>query len=187
MPEPIDDFLDRDFVCLPDEALRASLRQRTTGVLRGRRRLKRGAMGVALLLPLAVGLGWFLLTHTREETTPAGPIAPTGIAERKKPIEQPAPAPPERPEAPGLTPMEENLSLAQRYEVKARIDAAKQAVYLLQAGNSYYEEVDCESALRCYVQYLNVAGPEALAITATDTSLLMALKNARRKENVNAQ
>jgi hypothetical protein len=185
MTEPIDGFLDRDFACVPDEALWASLRDRTTSVLRRRRRLKRGAIVVALLLPVAVGLGWFLVTQNNDEKTPADPSAPPVVVARKKPIEQPAP--PEHPPAPGLTPLEENLSPAQRFEVKARIDVAKQAVYLLQAGNSYCEEDDCESALRCYAQYLNVAGPEALAIADTDNWLLVALKNARRKENVNAE
>ena len=142
---------------------------------------------VALLLPAAVGLGWFLVTQKNEGETPAQPIASTVVVERKKPIEQPGPAPPEHPPAPELTPLEKNLSPAQRFEVKARIDVVKQAVYLLQAGNSYYEEDDCESALRCYALYLNVAGPEVLAITDTDNWLLVALKNARRKENVNAE
>jgi hypothetical protein len=172
-PDPIGDFLNRDFACAPDEPLRAALRQRTTFVLRRRRRLKRAALALGLLLPAAIGVGWFLATLGTEEQPEDKPVAPVvvKVTPRETPKELPGPA----------------LSPAERLHAQALHDIAEQAASLLRAGDSYLEADDCDAALRCYRQYLTLAGPEALVIADTDNWLLVALKNARRKEQVHAE
>jgi hypothetical protein len=57
-----------------------------------------------------------------------------------------------------------------------------------QAGERYLrDEADPLSAVRCSRQALNTGGPNALAVSADDDWLLMALKDARQREKENAK
>jgi hypothetical protein len=183
---PTDDFLNHDFACAPPEPLRAVLRERTTGVLRRRRRSKRAAVALLLLIAGA-GLGWSLATFTHPNQPPAEGAVRVVVVEVKEPGNQATPVPPKEPPGSASTPLEHYLSPAQRLEVQARRDVARQAVCFLQAGDRYFEDDDCAAALRSYTSYLNLAGPEALAAALTDNWLLASLKNARKKEQIHAE
>jgi hypothetical protein len=53
----------------------------------------------------------------------------------------------------------------------------------VQAGDRYLgEDGDVQSAVRCYGQALNLDDPAVLAIDPKDNWLLMAIKDARKKE-----
>jgi hypothetical protein len=57
-----------------------------------------------------------------------------------------------------------------------------------QAGSQYLsDEVDPRSAARCYGQALDQGGDEDLTISPTDDWLLIAIKQARRKERIHAK
>lgn len=53
-----------------------------------------------------------------------------------------------------------------------------------EAGDRYMEEADLESALRTYGSALDASKEDALDVSADDNWLLMAIKLARKKENV---
>jgi hypothetical protein len=56
------------------------------------------------------------------------------------------------------------------------------------AGDRYLDsEADPESALRCYGQALDAGGAADRAVSSEDSWLLMAIKNARQKENSHAK
>ena len=66
-------------------------------------------------------------------------------------------------------------------------DEANAALYR-QAGERYLrEDADPYAAVRCYRQSLDAAGPDALAVSADDDFLLMALKDARQREKRDAK
>jgi hypothetical protein len=161
MSDALDDFLDRPPVSREGEnGLRTRLRERTTRVLRWRRRGKRAAMGALLVGCYVAGLAtmrWF---------EPATPVpaqqaqAPTVAKEAEVVI---------RPEVPEREAAEPPRSVALR-----------------QAGDFYLEQTgDFERALRCYSLSLNAGGAEALADSRDDNWLVMAIKDARRKEKIN--
>jgi len=176
MPNPLDDFLDRGFTCDPKDALRLALRQQTTRVLRRRRWLRQLTnVGLAAACYLA-GLAtmWFLVPRTTAtgDSPPSPP--PLVIADNRSKPPQPEEKPPERPEL---------------YEFQAQTaPPAERAVQLRKAGDLYLEQDhDYAAALRCYTQAFNAGGDQALEFSPDDNWLVMAIKNARRKEKVNEQ
>jgi hypothetical protein len=182
--DPTDRFLQRDFTGPPSESFRAALCERTTGVLRRRRRV-RLATTVVLLLLCGAALGWSVATLSQ----PSEPTVQKVIVEVQVPSKEPTPAPPKEkePAEKRLSPLEEILSPGQLLEVQAHQDATKRAGKLLEAGNRYFEDDDCAAALRCYAEYLSLAGPEALTLAATDNWLLVTLKNSRKKEQIHVE
>ncbi len=60
------------------------------------------------------------------------------------------------------------------------------ALYFAVAKRYLEERQDYEAALRCYRQALDAAGQEELAIRPDDNWFVMALKEARQKENNDA-
>ena len=60
------------------------------------------------------------------------------------------------------------------------------ALFFAVAQRYLEEQHDYESALRCYRQALDAAPKEALAIRPDDNWFVMALKEARQKENNDA-
>ena len=70
----------------------------------------------------------------------------------------------------------------------ARLDSRdNRAALFFEVARRYLEEQhDLDSALRCYSQALDAAPRETLAIRPEDNWLVMALKQARQKENNDA-
>src|SRR5580700_3794905 len=98
-PDPIDDFLGRDFGGAPDGVLKAALRQHTTRVLRRRRRQRTAAI-IVLLCPVAVAVGWCIVTICKPQPTgdsiASAPVVvavpPTGQQQIVVPHKEPQPA-----------------------------------------------------------------------------------------------
>ena len=69
---------------------------------------------------------------------------------------------------------------AEQYELKAELatDPAEVAAYYRLAGDAFLKSrTDVKQAARCYRLHLEAAGPDGRAIAASDSWLLMALKN----------
>jgi hypothetical protein len=69
-------------------------------------------------------------------------------------------------------------------EVMAAQAPDERAELYRQAGDRYLEaEADPEAALRCYGRSLDAGGAEGLTVALDDNWLLMAIKDARRRES----
>jgi hypothetical protein len=175
-----EDWLDRPWPPAGTEKLRRSLLDRTTRVLRRRRRVRQLSYIMALavcyaagLLTMRLGMGSPRVERPEMVQGPAGPA---------KPMAPPAPAPPSvppsrlEPEAPALV-----------LEWKAVDSREKRPDLYRRAGDRYLEEEsDVESALRCYRGALDSGSEEDLTISEDDNWLLMALKEAKQKEKRHA-
>jgi hypothetical protein len=173
MPTPTDDFLDGGFKCEPNQSLKSAMRERTTRVLRRRRRARQlGVVGVAAACYLA-GLATMWLFLPRQVTKGDTP-APTLIVADAGKLSEPEIKPPLRPEL---------------YEFEAQTaPPAERAAQLKKAGDLYLEQAhDYASALRCYGQAFDAGGPQALEYSPDDNWLVVSIKNARRKEKGNEQ
>jgi hypothetical protein len=175
MPDFLDDFLEPRPQAKAGDALRNVLRARTTRVIRWRRRARHAAVAAILLLAYGAGLGTMRLvapTETPRETQ-------IDVAHAAPPVDrqvvQPslATAPPDRP-------VDNERLAAQQPERRAEL--------LRRAGDMYLaDESDPSAALRCYTQALNAGGVAALEYADSDSWLVMAIKDARRKEKSNEQ
>jgi hypothetical protein len=171
MADPLDDFLDEGFACEPNDGLKAAMRLRTTRVLRGRRLVRQLALvGLAAACYLAgVATMWFLPPQL---TAVADAPAKTVVIAENKIEPSPQEKPPERPEI---------------YEFEAQTaPPSERYAQLRKAGDIYLEQAhDYASALRCYRQAFDAGGEQALAFSTDDNWLVMAIKNARKKEKDN--
>jgi hypothetical protein len=167
MSDPLDDFLDCGVSCEPADALRQTLRARTTGVLRRRRRLNKLAGVGALVACFLAGMA------TMYALVPRVPIAGQPASEAPAvAVHKVDPAPVEQP-----------AQSARAIELAADTQPDRRAARLRQAGDLYLQqEQDYAAALRCYTQALDTGDAQALAFSPDDTWLEMALKDARRKE-----
>lgn len=163
--DPSSDY--EDFLALPDSPpnhgeLQARILRRTTLVVRKRRRLRQGMMAAGVAA-LCLGLFAVWLWPTAEETPVA--VLPTPVLPKTL---EPA-----------------SSALAQEWRaVDATHDRAKE---FFLAGDRYLlEEQDPAAALRCYSQALDAASEQNLDVSPDDNWLVMALKDARRKEKIDA-
>jgi hypothetical protein len=173
MPNPLDDFLDRDFTCESNDTLRDAIRQQTTRVLRGRRRIRRlgfiGSAAACYLLGLATM--WFFVP--RSAATNELPAAPVTIADNTR-----TPSPPEEklPESPELCELDAQTA-----------PPAERAIRFRKAGDLYLAQAnDYASALRCYREAFDGGGDQALQFSPEDNWLVVAIKKARLMEKNNA-
>lgn len=169
LPDPLEDFLHGTFDRAADERLRQTVLEKTSRVLRRRRLLRKlsFAAGLAACFVAGVAVGSRLL-----ETSPGVP-APVHAVLPEKEVES--------------TPAVPVGNEAVAHEWKAFDAQQDRAAIYFEAGRKYVREnQDYDSALRCYRQALDVAPPEALAIGPEDDWLLITLKQARRKDNQNA-
>jgi hypothetical protein len=174
-PHPIDDFLQKAAPAVVNPELRQALRVQTTRVLRRRRWWRRTRLTGALAACYLAGI------LTMRVAAPA-PAPPPEIS--RQPTPPTLPDEPERVEAPRPTVEETALAL----EWRAFEATEHRAELYRQAGDRYLErERDPSSALRCYRQALNATPPENLAISPSDSWLLMTLKEARLKEKDHAR
>jgi hypothetical protein len=174
-PDPLAEWLTVS--CSPDDnvaALRQTVLQGTTRVLRRRRWARRAAVVAGLAACYAAGMAsMYWLT----------PLTPPQVVIVEK-IPETTPAPP----PPTLQVPRETESSAVALEWEAVESPDKRVECYRRAGDQYLAESnDTESALRCYRQMLNAASNDDLAISPDDNSLLMALKSARLKEKRNAK
>jgi len=151
------DFLTPSPPPADDRGLRRRLLDRTLAVVRRRRLLRRAAWAAAFAACYAAGV---LTTHWLR---PA-PQTPVVVG-----IEFPQPQPPkdERPEPP------------------PRTDPARALVRA--ADHLLTEEGDPLAALHGYTKALDEGGPDALAVSTDDSFLMMAIKDARKKEKRDAK
>ncbi len=156
----------------PDLApLREQILRRTTRRLRARRYLRRVAL-VAALAACWVG-GMF----TMRWLSPAPPPPPPSIVQQPAP---PVPAPPKANPAPS--------ALAQEWQAIDSDRAQERDDLSRRAGDAYLQqEHDPLSAVRCYGRALDAAPEQAAATSSDDEWLLMAIKNARKKEKRDAK
>jgi hypothetical protein len=172
-PDPLDAML-RPPSPPDNEALRQALYSQTRRVLHRRRRLWQFAYAAALLVSFAAGL-----LVMRFATTPTAAPAPVVVVTPPK-----EPAPPNNPPAPPSPSSE--TALAQEWQAFDS-DTERAALYQ-QAGERYMtEENDLPSALRCFSNALDNGSEQDLAISSNDNWLLMAIKDARQKENNHAK
>jgi hypothetical protein len=141
--------------------------QQTLGRLRVRRRLRRAAWAVGLaagIAAIALGIHWLTLTSM---------IPQPEMAELPQ-FPQAASLP-----APGLS--------ALALEWRAFDSSQRQAELYRQAGDRYLTEGDdLQAALRCYGNALTTGTDDNLQLSPSDSWLLMAIKDARQKENRDA-
>jgi hypothetical protein len=154
-------------------SLRQAVLHRTTRLLRRRRWQRRGAVVLALAACYVAGL------VTMRWLTPL-PAAETIVVEKTT---QAAPPPPEAP-----PPQQEAEPPARALEWKALDHPQITVEYYRRAGDRYLAESnDMQAAVRCYKQMLDAGSEHDLIIAPDDTWLLMALKEARQKEKLDAK
>jgi hypothetical protein len=148
--------------------LREQILRRTTRRLRWRRRLRRLALVAALAACWAGGM----LTMRWLSPTPA---APPPVVQTSAPSVETLP-----PSSP--------IPTARALEWKAIDSDKERAALSIAAGDAYLkQEYDPLSAVRCYGRSLDAA-PEQVQTSSTDDEwLLMAIKDARKKEKRDAK
>jgi hypothetical protein len=159
----------------PDSHFQEALLQQTTRVLRLRRMVKRMSYVAGLLVCYAAGVLTMKLPFA-PALAPA-PIPDQGpVTVDKKPDRPEYQSPPNHPET------------AVALEWRALDSREKKADAYRIAGDRYLaDHGDVQSALRCYRQFLEAGSHEDSAISPDDNWLLMALKEARRKEKGHAK
>jgi hypothetical protein len=163
--DAIDDLLAAPKMSGDAERLRQQIWQRTTGVLRFRRRLRQAAWAAGLAACVAAvvfGLRW---------RTPAPALPQPEVAERPSPP-QPSPSPD---------------ASAVVLEWRAFDSPDHQTELYRRAGDRYLAEgEDLQAALRCYGNALDTGTEDDLKLSPSDSWLLMAIKDARMKEKRDA-
>ncbi len=170
-PDPLDGLLAPS-PSSENEGLRQSVYSQTQGVIRGRRRWRRGVYAVSLFVAFLVGAGAMRLNlpgrNANKDDSPNTDAKTT--AERK-------------PEAR----VEEAETTALKAEWTAFDSDEHRAELYRKAGDRYMkEENDLSSALRSYGNALDSSTEQDLAISTEDNWLLMAIKDARLKEKKDA-
>jgi hypothetical protein len=152
-----------------NDGLQARVREESSRLVVRRARLRFAGRIAVPVACFVAGLGVALLRPTPE------PRIEYVTVREEVPV--PVPAPPPSPPAP-VSPAELELQ-AEQLTVKA--EAAR---LYREAGNRYLREwADHRAALRCYRNFLDLAGPTELVVARDDTWLLTSLKNARELEN----
>jgi len=179
-PDPVEQFLHRPFAVTADPALQQQLLSETLRSLRWKRR-RRSAVMIGFVA--ASFLAGAICTHLLH--APAAPDEDRQQAKRpvvpvEKPVGVPRPADNEAGPAPGGN--------AVALEWTAFDEPERHGDLYRQAGDLYVREnQDYEAALRCYTQALDANSEENLTIAPDDNWLIMALKEARKKEKAHAK
>jgi len=162
-PDPLAELLAAP-ASVDAQTLRQSLLAQTTRQLRRPRRLRLVALAAALAA--CYGAGLLTMYLLRPAPAPAVVVAPEPPPpEVTQPAERPVVA--EKPSEPP--------------------DPSQRAALLRQQGDRYLnEENDPESALHTYTKALNAGSADDAKFSPDDNWLLMAIKNAREKEDRNA-
>jgi hypothetical protein len=151
--------------------LRERVWRRITRRLRWRRHLRRAALAAALAACWAGGM--LTMRWWSPPVPPAVPVANS----QQTPVEPPLETAPEsRLDPPALA-----------AEWKAFDSSERQAELYRAAADLYQQEHDPLSAARCYGRALDAAPEQTQTIAAGDDWLLMAIKDARKKEKRDAK
>jgi hypothetical protein len=165
-PDPIEAML-RPPSPPENEPLRQEVYTQTRHLLHRRRRLRQFAYAASLLVSFAAGaLATWMALPARSASK--GTPLPAPVANKETPTK------------------EEDLVKTPALDAEwIAFDSADHRSELYrQAGDRYIkEENDLQSALRCYSNALDNATEQDLAISPDDNWLLMAIKDARQKEN----
>jgi hypothetical protein len=156
-----------------DGVLRQAVFQRTSRVLRRRRWLRRGAVVLALSACYIAGAA------TMRQLTPPPSVVTVVVKEPGEPVQPVPTVEPPRPE-------KEPTAVAMEWDAldhpEKKVDSYRRA------GDRYLAESnDVQAAVRCYKQMLDAGTDQDLIISPDDNWLLMALKEARQKENLDAK
>jgi hypothetical protein len=155
------------------DALRQSILRRTTRVLHRRRWLRRGAVVIGLFACYLAGVA------TMRLLTPP-PSVVTVVVE--KPGEPVLPAPNVDPLPRETEPRAVALEWNALDHPETKVESYRRA------GDRYLAESnDLQAAVRCYKQMLDAGTEKDWTISPDDNWLLMALKEARQKENLDAK
>jgi len=160
--DPLDNMLGPHHPTAP--ALEARLRRATSDVVRRRRYLRRAGQVVAGLVAVAAGVlaVWLVVRQPRREES----------------VQVPAPAPP-----PARAPEPVAPPTALALEWQAFDSKDERPAQYFRAGDQYLEaEGDYAAALRCYTQALASCTADDLEFAENDNWLVLALKEARRRE-----
>jgi hypothetical protein len=169
MNDPVEWFLTSDFAGPAPSALQQAVLATTTRELRWRRRLRRFRWTAALAACFLAGVGTTSLWRGFQPSEEVSRSAPA--------THSPTAAPLIPREPPSLVEL----------EWRAFDSRDNRAALFFEVARRYLEEQhDFDSALRCYCQALDAAPQEDLAIRPDDNWLVMALKEARQKENSDA-
>ncbi len=171
--DPIETFLGQGFEPT-NEKLRIVIQQKTLGIIRRRRWLRRGSWLAGLAACYAAGIltMWIwpkpqanqqivIASQQNAASQDDGDPAPA-----KTKVPTPAPSP------------ESALAM----EWQALDSTEKQPDLFRLAGDKYLQENDIESATRCYRGALEGASDQDLMISIDDNWLLMSLKQAQQEE-----
>ena len=151
--------------------LRERVWRRVARRVRWRRRLRRAALAAALAACWAGGM------LTMRWWSPPAPPPVQVVNNHQTPVEPPPETVPEsRPAAPALA-----------AEWKAFDSTERQAELYRAAADLYQQEHDPLSAVRCYGRSLDAAPEQTQTVSAGDDWLLMAIKDARKKEKRDAK
>ncbi len=175
-PDPVETVLAAS-PCGPDHAgLRAALLQRTTGILRRRRRVRRFAVAAALVACYLAGAA------TAETWWPWRPGAPATASHETVPGGGPSTVA-DRPDSDGPPPVPQTPAMDGVGQAVATARITRFQAYC-RAGDRFLKEpAQLSKAVRSYSNALSVASAEDRAISPErDSWLLMALKDSRIKE-----
>jgi hypothetical protein len=175
----IEAFLDTRLPTTMNVELRQTLRQRTTSLLRRRRRFKRAGYFLGLAGCYLLGLGTMRLwIATPPGTTGKAQPSPRShtLASTPAPGSTPATLPDEPPEVPAFV-----------LERMAQSSEDHRSELYRRAGDGYLANGDFESALYCYGRSLDAGSAKDWKVTKDDNWLLIQLKTARREEKVYAK
>jgi hypothetical protein len=175
LPDPIEQFLEGTPRATADPAFRQRLLCETIASLRRQRWRKRTAVIAALAASFLAGvvcMHWLPLATseaTREHASGSAYLREKPVPDTTRPADKDASA---------------SGRDAVAMEWTAFDDPGQREKLYRQAGDLYVEETqDYEAALRCYTQALDGSAEQDLTIAPDDTWLMMALKEARKKEH----
>jgi hypothetical protein len=181
-PDSPEDLLAGLPPALPSDAFQKALLLRTTKLLRRRLRLKRWSLALALVACYAAGAA----TMRWAMDVPASAGKPLGQPAGEALTQAPSPGPSERPALSEPTPTRP-LSAAD-LEWQALDSREKRPDLFRTAGDRYLQESgDVESATRCYRSFLASSSATETAISLQDNWLLMALKQSKQREKLDAK
>jgi hypothetical protein len=163
-PDPIDDLLAAPRAARDVEVLRQKVLAETNRVLRRRQRVRQFAWAAGLAACVAAAL------FGARRLIPHAPPPHPAVADLPSPPEARRPPP-----DPDLSPV--------ALEWRAFDSPDRQPELFRQAGDRYLAEgEDLQAALRCYSNALDAATEDDQKPAASDSWLLMAIKDARQKE-----
>ena len=171
---PIEAFLGQGAGEKTNEKLRQAIQQKTLGVLRRRRWLRRGGWLTGLAACYAAGILTMRLWPGHEVHPPVA------IAPEQNDASQVHPAPPPTETKPPTPAQPPESALAMEWQA---LDSPEKRPDLFRlAGDKYLEDNNLESATRCYRGALDNVPDQDLKIAVNDNWLLISLKQAKQEE-----